>query len=172
VTDWVTHGIAIHHGDVPDAVRKGVEADFRERRYRVIVATNTLAQGVNLPLRTVVIHSCWRTDANGERYRIPARDYWNIAGRAGRAREETEGTVIQVVVSDQDVRDVNYYHANRENVEAIDSAIFQMIKELVEGRITAASVAEVIDAEVLALLVEEATQGDDGVFEVLRATLG
>ncbi len=172
VTDWLSRGIAIHHGDVPDAVRKAVEADFRDRRYRVIVATNTLAQGVNLPLRTVVVHSCWRGDATGERHRIPARDYWNIAGRAGRAREETEGTVIHIVVSEQDSRDVAYYHASRENVEPVESAIFQMVKELVEGRLTTAAVAEIIDPEILALLVEEAAQGDDGVFEVLRETLG
>ena len=79
-------GIAIHHGQLPDAVRRGVESDFRARRYSVIVATNTLAQGVNLPIRTVIVHSSGRWLADEARYeRLSARDYWNIAGRAGRA---------------------------------------------------------------------------------------
>ena len=63
VTRLLRRGIAVHHGQLPDAVKSAMETDFRERRYRVIVATSTLAQGVNLPLRTVIIHSCWRSDA-------------------------------------------------------------------------------------------------------------
>ena len=94
VTRLLRFGIAVHHGRLPDAVRLAVETDFRDRKLAVLVATTTLAQGVNLPVSTTIIHSVWRSSAEGERSRIPAREYWNIAGRTGRAGEETEGTLV------------------------------------------------------------------------------
>jgi replicative superfamily II helicase len=97
VTRLLHWGVGIHHGKLPDAVRLSIETDFRSRRLAAIVATTTLAQGVNLPVSTTIIHSVWRADENGERTRIKAREYWNIAGRTGRAGEETEGTLIHIV---------------------------------------------------------------------------
>lgn len=155
ITSLLQSGIAIHHGDLPEAIRKAVETDFRERRFRILVATNTLAQGVNLPIRTVVVHSCWRGSADGSRERIPSRDYWNIAGRAGRAGEETEGTIIHIVASESDERDFAYYLQKRDNVEPLDSALFQLLKDLVQDRLTEAALSDVLDPEILAMLVEE-----------------
>lgn len=57
VTQLLRRGVAVHYGDLPDAVRNAIESDYRSKRYRFIVATNTLAQGVNLPIRTVIVHS-------------------------------------------------------------------------------------------------------------------
>jgi superfamily II DNA helicase RecQ len=163
VTHLLQRGIAVHHGQLPDAVRNAVEVDFRERRYRVICATNTLAQGVNLPIRTVIMHSCWRGDENGQ-HRILAREYWNIAGRAGRAREETEGTIVHLVVSAQDARDYRYFVNARDDVEPVESALFQALKAIAEARFTEAALAEALDAEVLAMVVEEATRAEVGDF--------
>ena len=101
-TRALSRGVALHHGRLPGVVREAIEADCRAGRYRVIVATNTLAQGVNLPVKTVIVHSTWRGDETGERSRIPVRDYWNIAGRAGRAGQETEGLIIHLTLTDQD----------------------------------------------------------------------
>jgi helicase len=157
VTRLLRRGIAVHHGRLPDAVKSAIETDFRERRYRVIVATSTLAQGVNLPLRTVIIHSCWRSDATS-RERIPARDYWNIAGRAGRAREETEGTVVHIVITDQDRSDYAHYLAARDNVEPVESALFQALQDITQNRFSEAALGEALDAEVLAMAVEESTR--------------
>jgi superfamily II DNA/RNA helicase len=156
VTGLLKRGIAIHHGRLPDALRKAVEDDFRNRRYRILVATNTLAQGVNLPVRTVIIHSVWRTYDEEHRERLPARDYWNIAGRAGRAREETEGTVIHIVASGNDERDYNEYLARREDVEPVESALFKVLKALVADRISEDYVATALDSEIVGLLAEEA----------------
>jgi superfamily II DNA/RNA helicase len=155
VTKLLRAGVALHHGGLPDAVRKAVEQDFRERKYRILIATNTLAQGVNLPLRTVIIHSCWRTAADEAPQRMSARDYWNIAGRAGRAREETEGTIIHIVLTPNDERDFEYYLQRRENVEAVQSALFQVLQALVGGRLDEGIALDYVDPEVLALLVEE-----------------
>ena len=168
VTNLLRTGIAVHHGQLPNAVRAAIETDFRERRYRLIVATSTLAQGVNLPLRTVIIHSCWRSTANS-RVRIAAREYWNIAGRAGRARDETQGTVIHLVVTPQDRRDYRDYLELRDNVEPVESALLQALVAIAENRFTEAALGEALDAEILAMAVEETARPDIGDFGSILA---
>jgi helicase len=158
VTALLREGIAVHHGRLPDPVRKAVERDFRSRRFALLVATNTLAQGVNLPVRTVIVHSCWRMvdPESTRRERISARDYWNIAGRAGRAGEETEGTIVHIVATAQDRLDYEYYRSQRELNEPLTSSLYEILQGLVERRITNEAVLEHLDADILALLVEEA----------------
>ena len=158
VTQALARGIAPHHGQLPSIVREAIEIDCRAGRYRVIVATNTLAQGVNLPVKTVVIHSTRRWDmATDQPLRIPVRDYWNIAGRAGRAGQETEGLVIHLILSRTDMRDFHHYQ-NPNNLEPVSGALFQLLKELTSSRLSPEAMedaAETLDPEILALAVEE-----------------
>jgi hypothetical protein len=154
VAKLLERGVGLHYGRLPDAVREAIEEDFRSRRLDVLIATSTLAQGVNLPLRTVVFHSCWRTDTTTQT-RLLAREYWNIAGRAGRAGEETEGSVIHLVLNPRDRRDFDFYLARRTAVEDVDSALFTFLSQLVARRISPAAVGEALDSEILAILVEE-----------------
>jgi helicase len=159
VTMSLKSGVAVHYGPLPDVVRTAIETDFRQRKYRVLVATNTLAQGVNLPIKTVIVHSVWRyLDQEGEQMmeRISARDYWNIAGRAGRAGQETEGIIIHIQRT-MDAEDYNYYLSKRENVEPVESALFQRLVDLLNERLSEEALKTEIDPEILALLVEEGT---------------
>ena len=156
VTQALSQGVAPHHGGLPNIVREAIEIDCRAGRYKVIVATNTLAQGVNLPVRTVIIHSVWRTDSEGQQ-RITSRDYWNIAGRAGRAGQETEGLVVHITLNNRDRRDFKHY-SNRENIEPVSGALYQLLQQIVSSRISdeALENAEVtLDPEILAIAVEE-----------------
>jgi helicase len=172
VTRLLEFGIAVHHGRLPDAVRLAIETDFRERRLAVLVATTTLAQGVNLPVSTTIIHSVWRSDPNGERTRIPAREYWNIAGRTGRAGEETEGTLIHLLLNDLDRRDFEFFLARRDSVEEIESALHVLLRQLVQRRISPDLLERALDPEILALLVEEAvTEERDLIDATLDASL-
>jgi helicase len=168
VTQLLRVGIAVHHGQLPDAVRSAIEADCRERHYRVLAATSTLAQGVNLPIRTVVFHSCWRGDGETQE-RISGREYWNIAGRAGRAGEETEGTVIHLILKERDEGDYNFFLRARNAIEPVESALFQALNEIRAQRLTEAALGESLDAEVLAMAVEE-VQG--AAVSVLDKVLG
>lgn len=156
-TQALSQGIAPHHGRLPNVVREAIEIDCRAGRYKVIVATNTLAQGVNLPVRTVIIHTVWRANEEGERSRIPLRDYWNIAGRAGRAGHETEGLVVHITLNDKDRRDFNHY-SNRGNIEPISGALYQLLQQIVSSRISDEAIenaAVALDPEILAIAVEE-----------------
>jgi len=155
VAQLLRRGIAFHHGRLPDAVRDAIEDDFRSRRLGVLVATSTLAQGVNMPVRTAVVHSCRSREADGTARVLSAREYWNIAGRAGRAGAETEGTVVHVASSPYDVGDFNGYAEARNSVERVESALHRMLRDLVNNRISSDQAAEQLDADLLALLVEE-----------------
>ena len=163
VTQALSQGVAPHHGRLPNVVREAIEIDCRDGHYKVIVATNTLAQGVNLPVRTVIIHSVWRADEEGERSRIPLRDYWNIAGRAGRAGHETEGLVVHITLNPWDRQDFNHYRSPK-NLEPVSGALYQLLQQLVSSRISNESIenaAATLDPEILAIAVEEGLELGD-----------
>jgi replicative superfamily II helicase len=82
-------GMFAHHGNTPDGIRLSIEHAMRDDLIRLVVCTSTLAQGVNLPIRYLLITS---TMQGGDRIR--ARDFHNLMGRAGRAGMYGEGTVI------------------------------------------------------------------------------
>lgn len=154
LTRKLRSGVAVHHGRVPDAVRQAIERDFRERRFQVIVATSTLAQGVNLPIKTVIIHSAHRRigEANVP---LSAREYWNIAGRAGRAGEETEGLIVHICNTENDTRLVRYYASRKSSLERVESALLDDLLRLAQGRITNEDSLQYLESDLLALLVEE-----------------
>lgn len=82
-------GIFSHHGNTPHGIRLAVEHAMREELVRFVVCTSTLAQGVNLPIRYLVIPSVYQA---GKRIKI--RDFHNLVGRAGRAGMHTEGSIL------------------------------------------------------------------------------
>jgi POLQ-like helicase len=88
-TEAARLGIFSHHGNTPHGIRLAVEYAMKEGLIRVVICTSTLAQGVNLPIRYLII-----TGAHQGTERIKTRDFHNLLGRAGRAGMHTEGTVI------------------------------------------------------------------------------
>lgn len=82
-------GILCHNSDLHDDVRLPLERLMRSEKPRVIIATSTLGQGVNLGVSTVIFSTLSRA---GEK--LNARDFWNIAGRAGRAFIDHEGKIL------------------------------------------------------------------------------
>lgn len=158
--DWLSKGIGIHHGMLPDVLRAAIEEDFRQRRLRVVVATNTLAQGVNLPVRSVILHSCSRYQ-DTTWTPIPARDYWNIAGRAGRAGEETDGLIVHITLTRQDRELFESYLGRRDHVEPVQSALYSRLQDLIAHRISPEALGEILDPEVLGILAEEANDEMD-----------
>lgn len=165
ITQLLQNGIAIHHGRLPDILRRSIESDFRDKKFRVIVSTNTLAQGVNLPIKTILIHSCRRRRMDNTQEMISVSDYWNVAGRAGRAGQETEGTTVHIINTPEDQADYSYYLSQRNKLEHVRSALFQILNDLAGERLSINSLREKIDAEVLALLMEEG--GFDSLNKVL-----
>ena len=87
-------GSVLHHGDIPQETREALEGLLRNGDVRFIICTSTLAEGVNLPIRTLVLYSVQRRGRNGLPQNLLARDIKNLVGRAGRAGATTKGLVI------------------------------------------------------------------------------
>lgn len=82
-------GLFAHHGETPHGIRLIIEHAMRRSHIKFIICTATLAQGVNLPIRYLLI----TTPMQG-RDVIKPRDFHNLIGRVGRAGMYGEGTVI------------------------------------------------------------------------------
>jgi len=93
-TQALAAGAVLHHGDMPQETREVVEALLRSGDVRLGICTNTLAEGVNLPIRTLILYSVQRRRRVGPPENLLARDIKNLVGRAGRAGATTKGLVI------------------------------------------------------------------------------
>lgn len=82
-------GVLSHHAATPHGLRLAVEHAMKQGHARFVICTSTLAQGVNFPIRYLVITT---TQQGAES--IMVRDFHNLMGRAGRAGMHTEGSVI------------------------------------------------------------------------------
>ncbi len=87
---FLREGFVIHHSGLPQQVRLALERLVRAGAVRLVVATTTLAQGVNFPIHTVLVHSL----DQGQNDHVSPMDFWNICGRAGRGMKENEGQVL------------------------------------------------------------------------------
>ncbi len=92
----VENGSAFHHAGLISEQRKLIENGFRTGIIKVIAATPTLAAGLNLPARRVVIKGYRRYDANFGMTPIPVLEYKQMAGRAGRPRLDPYGESVLI----------------------------------------------------------------------------
>ncbi|QYN31856.1 DUF3516 domain-containing protein [Pseudonocardia sp. DSM 110487] len=89
----VRHGIGVHHAGMLPRYRRLVETLAQAGLLKVICGTDTLGVGINVPIRTVLFTGLSKYD--GQRTRpLKAREFHQIAGRAGRAGYDTVGTVV------------------------------------------------------------------------------
>lgn len=90
---YVRHGIGVHHAGMLPKYRRLVEKLAQAGLLKVICGTDTLGVGVNVPIRTVLFTALTKYD--GSRVRtLRAREFHQIAGRAGRAGFDTSGLVV------------------------------------------------------------------------------
>lgn len=129
-------GILCHHGGLHADVRLPLERLMRNDKPRVIISTSTLGQGVNLGVSSVVFSTIYQA---GEL--ISTRDFWNIAGRAGRAFVDHEGKILVA----RDISDTSSFRArkkikwyeetiknyfNKDEIDIASSGILELIKIL------------------------------------------
>src|SRR5262249_39922630 len=88
----VRHGIGVHHAGMLPRYRRRVEPLAQAGLLKVICGTDTLGVGINVPIRTVLLTSLSKYDGNVTRL-LQAREFHQIAGRAGRAGFDDRGMV-------------------------------------------------------------------------------
>ena len=89
----VRHGIGVHHAGMLPKYRRLVETLAQAGLLKVICGTDTLGVGINVPIRTVVFTALSKYDGKKTRL-LQAREFHQIAGRAGRAGYDTAGRVV------------------------------------------------------------------------------
>ncbi|MDR1475641.1 MAG: DEAD/DEAH box helicase [Holosporales bacterium] len=90
-------GVFAHHNNIPHGIRLAVEHAMREDKIRIVICTSTLAQGVNLPIRYLIVTSLYQGGVP-----IKVRDFHNLIGRAGRSGKHIEGSIL---FADSDIYD-------------------------------------------------------------------
>jgi helicase len=97
LADIVAKGSAFHHAGLEAEHRRIVEDYFRARAIKLLASTPTLAMGLNLPARRVVIADMTRYDAeSGGNTDISVLEYRQMAGRAGRPQYDKEGETVMI----------------------------------------------------------------------------
>ena len=117
----VKQGVAFHHAGLNQNCREAVETEFRKGTIKLLSSTPTLAAGVNLPARRVVISNVNRYNAKvGANRPISVLEYKQLCGRAGRPQYDKFGESI--IVGNGNASDLIDYYINGEP-ESIDSKI-------------------------------------------------
>ncbi|WP_412468755.1 DEAD/DEAH box helicase [Pedobacter sp. KLB.chiD] len=148
-------GILCHNAALHSDVRLPLERIMREEKPLVIISTSTLGQGVNLGVSTVIFSTLYQA---GDPVR--ARDFWNIAGRAGRAFVDHEGKILVAIDTNNKSQKsrLNSFNSVRENyfskekIDYAESGILSLISAL-------KSYADSIDVD-FSLLIELITENN------------
>ncbi len=111
ISNMISSGAAFHHAGLSDTQRKLVENNFKNGFIKCIVATPTLAAGINLPARRVIIRDVYRYDVElGTNAPIPILEIKQMMGRAGRPKYDTVGEAVLIAKdSDMEVELVDNY---------------------------------------------------------------
>ena len=118
LADCVESGVAFHHAGLRSEQRRLVETAFRDRRLKALAATPTLAAGVNVPARRVVVRDQQRYTGSGMAW-LPVLEVHQMCGRAGRPHLDPYGEAV--LVADADSREAvteRYVGADPEAVES------------------------------------------------------
>jgi len=128
-------GVGVHHAGVLPRHKQVVEDLFERKLVPFVCCTETLAAGINLPARSVVLTSLLK-GPHGEQKVIPASSAHQMFGRAGRPQFDTQGYVI-AVAHDDDVK-INKWRKKYEQIPAQtkDPGLLRMRKELERKRPT------------------------------------
>ncbi|MDB5961641.1 MAG: box helicase [Massilia sp.] len=162
----VDAGAVMHHGDVPQEAREILEELLRDGAIRLAICTSTLAEGVNLPIRTLILYSVRRTSLSGRPTDMLTRDIKNLVGRAGRPGSATKGLVI---CANSDQWPMVSKVALQNPGERVDGALFALINTVsaataagrhltnafLENDPTLYSLVDGIDATLIDLAAEE-----------------
>ena len=137
IFELAEHGIFCHHGQLSAEVRILLEKMMREEKPKVIIATTTLGQGVNIGISIVIFADVFRfNQQSNQREKIDSKDFWNIAGRAGRAFVDVEGKILFGIDENKvqwqlrkDFEMINQYF-DISNMNKATSGLLTLIKEI------------------------------------------
>jgi len=118
LVECLKFGICYHNSGLSSIVKETIEELVRNNKIKIIFATTTLAQGMNFPINTVIFDTVkLRNKGN-----LSNAEFWNIAGRAGRAYKDKEGYII-----------LSYASSPKETKAAVIRYIESDLKEVISS---------------------------------------
>jgi helicase len=150
----IQNGTSFHHAGLTSTQRSIIEDAFRDGSLKIISATPTLASGVNLPARIVVISSYERYESGYGRYPISVLEYKQMAGRAGRPKYDSIGETL-LVARTEDERD----YLMQSYILAKPERIWSKL-----------AVERIMRSHVLATIASEFTRTEEGLYEFFNKT--
>lgn len=101
LSECIRSGVAFHNAGLTNEQRRKVEESFRSGKIKCIVATPTLAAGINLPARMVVIRELSRFNSDFGHASIPVLEIKQMCGRAGRPKYDTFGEAVLIAKDEE-----------------------------------------------------------------------
>jgi len=148
----VAKGAAFHHAGLSRPERAIVEDGFRKGLIKCISSTPTLASGLNLPARRVIIRDYLRFSSGEGMQPIPASEYHQMAGRAGRPWLDPYGEAVLIAKDEGQIEDLfeRYIEAPAEDIHskiAEPTALYTHVLSLIASGFarTGAELAEFMD---------------------------
>jgi len=126
-------GVVCHSNRLPPQVRMALERLMALGQPRIIVATTTLGQGVNIGVSSVIVSQT----LIGQNRRISRRDFWNICGRAGRAFVDGEGKVLFAIDATKQAWQIRNeitlakHYLDIRAVDEVESGLLQVIRLMI-----------------------------------------
>lgn len=123
-------GILPHYGDLQGCLRQVVEDELEDKEFKCVVCTSTLAQGVNLPIKYLII-----TGVQSSQRKVKTRDFQNLIGRTARSGKFSEGSIL--------ISDLSIHKRSREDyrrlldsqqTERCESAIAKLFNDVNLGK--------------------------------------
>ena len=118
LAECLRNGVAFHHAGLNSDHRKLVEDGFRQNMIKMICSTPTLAAGLNLPARRVIVRNYKRYDPDTGMQPIPVLEYKQMAGRAGRPHLDPYGESVLIARNYDELASVmdHYISAEAEDI--------------------------------------------------------
>ncbi|MDX1611237.1 MAG: DEAD/DEAH box helicase [Candidatus Thermoplasmatota archaeon] len=124
LTKCVEGGAAFHHAGLSNEDRTRIEEMFLKGHLKLLSATPTLAAGLNLPARRIIVRDLWRWEGNFGRVPIPVLEYKQMAGRAGRPRFDPYGEAVTLAKTMDEKEEIQFRYL-LSGPEAVESKLAQ-----------------------------------------------
>lgn len=118
--------IAVHSSVLPDEIKLLIEDVMGKGKLQAMVATTTIAQGINFPISSVIMSTHYYPFIE-----MPVRDFWNLAGRVGRAGQSSLGWVGFALKNDEEQSKISTYV--KKAADQLKSQLVEMIKQALEN---------------------------------------
>ncbi len=150
----IERGVAFHNAGLANEQREIVEEAFRNNLIKIVVATPTLAAGVNLPARLVLIRDYKRYDTNLGYVYMPVMEIKQMLGRAGRPKYDNIGIAL-ILARSEDEKEFLMESYIRGEVEPIYSKL---------------AVESILRGQLLSLIATEIANSEKEIMEIIENT--